>query len=539
MPKSLSVEPDLPDRSDLVAPNAGGRVGAAGSASGRSLRVRVLPPPPKTDEETLPLQVDVEETPSAGHRWWSPRGWSAWGVSLVFHCGLLLTLALIVEAARPGDTAGGLIVDTSVADPLESLFEEGQGESFLLDSAQTADEIPQPDPLLGMLSIAEPGQSASDRQPRRPSPFGMDPSEPIDWLMRTDGPTGGGLEGRNPQTRAALAKDGGGNELSERAVEHGLRWLMAHQREDGSWHFNHHKGACRGQCRDPGTETSTTAATALALLPFLGAGYTHTEGEYRQVVNNGIYYLTGRALKTSEGLDFQEGTMYAQGLAAIVLCEAYAMTGDPNLRPFAQGAVDFIVYAQDTKGGGWRYTPGEPGDTTVTGWQLMGLKSGRLARLRVPTPVIALVAHFLDGVQYDDGAQYGYMMPEARRTTTAIGLLCRMYTGWRRTRPALHRGVAYLSEWGPSDDDMYYNYYATQVMRHWEGPEWERWNVRMRDYLIETQAAAGHESGSWYFAGGHGDKGGRLYNTAMAVMILEVYYRYMPLYGAESVEDAF
>jgi len=539
VPSSLSAEPDLPDGSRTAPPKWEGGASGTQIPPGRSLRVRVLPSPPKAARETTPPRLEIDDAHAPGPRWWSPRGWSAWGASLVFHFGLLLTLALIVESVRPGKMTPGLILNTSTADPPELVLEEGAGETLLLQAAQSFDEIPEPDLLSGMFSIAEPGESTPDRQPPQPSPFGTNPSEPIDWLMRTDGPTGGGLQGRSREARAALAGSGGGNELSERAVERGLRWLVAHQRQDGSWHFNHHKSICQGQCRNPGTETSTTAATALALLPFLGAGYTHTQGEYRQVVKDGLYYLTTRALATRHGTDLQEGTMYAQGLAAIALCEAYAMTGDSTLRPLAQATIDFIVYAQDSKGGGWRYTPGEPGDTTVTGWQLMGLKSGRLARLRVPTPTVSLVTRFLDGVQFDDGAQYGYMMPEARRTTTAIGLLCRMYTGWRRTRPALHRGVAYLSEWGPSEDDMYYNYYASQVMRHWGGSEWEKWNLRMRDYLIETQATTGHESGSWYFAGGHGDKGGRLYNTAMAIMILEVYYRYMPLYGAESVEDEF
>ena len=77
---------------------------------------------------------------------------------------------------------------------------------------------------------------------------------------------------------------------------------------------------------------------------------------------------------------------------------------------------------------------------------------------------------------------------------------------------------------------MYYNYYATQVLRHWGGEEWEQWNPKMREYLIATQSNRGHEAGSWYFSGGRGDSGGRLYNTGMAVMTLEVYYRYMPLY---------
>jgi hypothetical protein len=52
----------------------------------------------------------------------------------------------------------------------------------------------------------------------------------------------------------------------------------------------------------------------------------------------------------------------------------------------------------------------------------------------------------------------------------------------------------------------------------------------MRDYLVDSQGTEGHETGSWYFAEQHSTPGGRLYTTAMSIMTLEVYYRYMPLY---------
>ena len=332
-----------------------------------------------------------------------------------------------------------------------------------------------------------------------------------------------------------LAGQHGGSGDSERAVERGLRWITAHQLDDGSWNFDHNKSSCRGQCGNPGNVPSTTGATAIALLPLLGAGYTHAEGEYQDVVRRGLYYLSKRAVLTPYGADLQEGTMYAQGLATIALCEAYAMTGDMALKGLAQSAIDFIVFAQDKKGGGWRYAPGQPGDTTVTGWQLMALKSGQMARLDVPSPTIFLAQRFLQSVASQGGAKYGYLTNAPRKTTTAVGLLCRMYTGWRPSNPALQRGVLYLSEWGPSEEGLYYDYYATQVMHHWGGQQWERWNLTMRDSLIATQAVAGHEAGSWYFSGAHGQSGGRLYCTSMAVMTLEVYYRYMPLYSRASI----
>ena len=63
----------------------------------------------------------------------------------------------------------------------------------------------------------------------------------------------------------------------------------------------------------------------------------------------------------------------------------------------------------------------------------------------------------------------------------------------------------------------------------------------MRDYLVARQASEGHETGSWYFVDAHGSsgKGGRLYNTALSLLTLEVYYRYLPLYDKTAVNDSF
>ena len=78
--------------------------------------------------------------------------------------------------------------------------------------------------------------------------------------------------------------------------------------------------------------------------------------------------------------------------------------------------------------------------------------------------------------------------------------------------------------------DMYYWYYATQTMHHMGGTYWREWNYKMKRVLLALQETDGHESGSWYFDEAHSSHGGRLYTTAMAIMTLEVYYRYMPLY---------
>ena len=64
----------------------------------------------------------------------------------------------------------------------------------------------------------------------------------------------------------------------------------------------------------------------------------------------------------------------------------------------------------------------------------------------------------------------------------------------------------------------------------------------MRDPLIALQVKAGHASGSWQpnsMPDMGGPTGGRLYSTCMAAMILEVYYRYMPLYSEQAISGDF
>lgn len=353
--------------------------------------------------------------------------------------------------------------------------------------------------------------------------------------------------GGRGQDKARWIAQGGGTEASERAVGLGLQWLAEHQLPDGGWSFDHARAPhCQGKCGNPGTlADARNAATALALLPFLGAGHTHQSGAYKEEVKRGLYFLVKNIKVTPQGgslhgpggsLHEPGGGMYSHAMGTIALCEAYAMTHDKGLYPPAQQAINFIADAQDPDGGGWGCEPRQPGDLSVTGWQVMALKAGHMAYLRVPPIAVRNASRFLDSVQADGGARYGYTQPAAAKPdATAVGLLLRMYLGWKRERPELKRGVEWLAELGPSRTNVNYNYWATQVMRHYGGDAWRDWNAQIREYLVRCQSQEGHETGSWYFDGQDdaalgAARGGRLRATAMATMILEVYYRYLPIY---------
>ena len=354
-------------------------------------------------------------------------------------------------------------------------------------------------------------------------------------------PSGQGFEGRAAENRRQLAMLHGGSEKSEDAVEAGLEWLIRHQRPNGSWSFQHRVKTCPPSCSGVGRYDCPTGATGMALLGFLGAGYTHNEGSYQAEVDSALKWLVNQSclgdLRFDLSREFPEGNsgFYAQGLASIALCEAYAMTKDPSLKQPAQDALDFISMAQDPVGGGWRYRFEDKGDTSVVGWQVMALVSGRMSDLQVSRRVRSQVMNFLENVHSPSKGTFGYV-DRYRYTpaTTSIGMLCTMYldptVGRRVIRPFIHK----LSLTNPLYENLYGNYYTSQVLHHFGGDEWKPWNHKMRNSLVTSQKKSGHDAGSWLSRKKHDTHGGRLYSTCMSVLILEVYYRHLPLYQHEA-----
>jgi hypothetical protein len=339
------------------------------------------------------------------------------------------------------------------------------------------------------------------------------------------------LQGRSEGSKASLLGKYGGNKLSEAAVALALEWLARQQRPDGSW-------SLQGPYSDGVEIENVPAATSMALLAFLGAGHTHQKGKWKQTVAKGAQLLVRQQL---EGGDFPgvsaHAKMYTQGQAAIALCELYGMTKDPQFKAAAEKAVEFCVKNQSPEGG-WRYDPRDgASDVSVTGWVLMGLQSARFAELPVPDTTFQRITKFLDLATTDGGSLYGYLpnTSEAKASMTAEALLCRQYLGWAREDQRLQKGVEWLlnnnmPDWGRRD--VYYWYYATQVMHHMEGPQWTKWNSVMRDMLVKNQVKQGKEAGSWNPQGDEwGPHAGRLYTTCLSVYMLEVYYRHMPIYA--------
>jgi hypothetical protein len=339
---------------------------------------------------------------------------------------------------------------------------------------------------------------------------------------------------------------------TEAAIERGLEFLARSQRADGSWRLEDFEDFPRLR--------SHTAATGLALLSFQGAGYSHRQYQYATVCQSALAYLL--AHQRADGdlyLAMDESSdanirFYSHSIAALALCEAFGMTQDESLREPAQRAVQFMVASQDPRGGGWRYQPGIESDTSVSGWFMMALKSAELAGLRVPAKTFEGIVHWLDLAQVAPDQRHLYRYNPfaednpvtghgrvANPTMTAVGLLMRLYLGWRRDHPDMIRGADHLLGHLPVEGtarnpqrDTYYWYYATQVLFHMGGERWKQWNNQLHPLLIESQLREGRMAGSWDpmfpVADRWGPFAGRLYVTTLNLLSLEVYYRHLPIY---------
>lgn len=449
-----------------------------------------------------------------------------WLISALFHTLLMIVLALVLLPT---------MIESQVS--LEATFSDSLGEQLEFDSP-----IAGNDPE----NVEEPVITPDDMLMVE-DPFAAPPTITVEDLLPGQSMTsdtvspnvGLALNGRQPGMKKALLAAYGGSALTEACVQEGLKWLAKNQLKDGSW-------SLVGPYENGASSENREAATAMALLAFQGAGNTLEYGEYKGTVKRGWYYL--RKQQDADGCFFREGAFghrfYTHGQATIAVCELFAMTRDPSLRSEykeqAEKAVEYCVKTQ-SPAGGWKYTPNGPSDVSVTGWILMGLQSARMAGLEVPQKTLQGITKYLDRVAQNDGSRYPYEIGrEATRSMTAEGLLCRQYLGWKRNNPALLAGVDWLSR--PENElsytngrDVYYWYYATQVMHHMEGEPWEKWNRSMCQAVPKAQVKKGTEAGSWDPFKPTQDEwaheGGRLFTTCLSIYMLEVYYRHLPLYS--------
>ena len=190
--------------------------------------------------------------------------------------------------------------------------------------------------------------------------------------------------------------------------------------------------------------------------------------QYADTVSRGLKFLidnqktNGNLYRSENELSDRNVAFYSHGIASLALCEAYGMTQDTELRTAAQGCLNYIAGTQHRERGGWRYTAQVSADTSVTGWMMMSLKSGQLSGLEVRESTYDGINQWLRFSQASpertDRYRYNPFAPDTPTqrhgrtptpTMTAVGMLMRMYQGWKRDKPTMKSAADYLLKYKP------------------------------------------------------------------------------------------
>jgi squalene cyclase len=314
--------------------------------------------------------------------------------------------------------------------------------------------------------------------------------------------------------RVASARDGL-DEPTRKATAKALEWLASQQHADGSW----------GDGRYP----HNTAITSFALLAFLSQGHLPGQGLYGPEVAKGARFLVAATRSDGYVVGPRGGNMYCHGMATLALAELWGTTGDEEIRPALEKAVDLIVRTQHREGG-WRYDPAPSGhDISVTIMQVMALRAAKNGGLHVPDATLEKALAYI-GRCYDARSGGYTYQPGSREpgfARTAAGV-CVLQLGGRYDAQEIRRAVEYLLKNADDKKHFWYGqYYAAHALHQVGGKDWEQWYERIKGRLLPKQQA----DGSWSSGSlGSDDGAGPVYQTAIAVIILSTPLGYLPIF---------
>jgi hypothetical protein len=339
------------------------------------------------------------------------------------------------------------------------------------------------------------------------------------------------------------------------AITRGLQWLARSQQSDGSWI------AEVGYKLNSGyvvTERSAghVGVTALAGMAFLAGGHTPGRARYGRNVQQAVEFVLS-CVNTDGMITQNETRMYSHAFGTLFLAEVYGMTRDAKIKEALDRATEFTWKSQN-KLGGWRYAPFAPdSDMSITVCQVMALRAARNIGIRVPKESIDRAVNYVlmsaNTIGHRDAGSFKYQYRDRDAiptrnsfALTAAGLATLYSAGLysnedilahirehgievfqgRFPPPRIEQILRYLRNTyatTPRGHYFYYygNYYAVQALFIAGGIEWEEYFGRVQRDLVEDQ----RQDGSWP------DRHvGPTYATASACLILQIPYRYLPIF---------
>ena len=378
--------------------------------------------------------------------------------------------------------------------------------------------------------------------------------------------TGGTTTSQPPYDPCVTPPEAGPGTGPDRAIN----WLVRHQAGDGSWSLNFSTAGCN--CPNASSSHTRNAATALALLPLIGAGSTHGTGPYKDNVCRGLQFLMAMQGPTGSLSDTGlHNDVYSHLIATLALVEAVQADnavdqaggcpgsgtttgGGPcldktELRAKAQLAIDYTVLLQISPASGWqapgswRYAESNTGDISHHIWGVTSLITAQTAGLNVPQSALtnaksALSAFRKAPLVVSGGVTLGDYMYNPNQSSlyqpNAIpeGLLSEVLLGAPTSHPRIQTFASSTTFTYPGL--VYYNFHTTHLLHRIGGPPWNNWNSAIQQGLQQTQASGGHVDGSWFTNAWPGyeiwnNQAGRHYTTCLSLLSMEQNFSHLRL----------
>ena len=317
----------------------------------------------------------------------------------------------------------------------------------------------------------------------------------------------------------------------DKAIDRGLAFLQASQKEDGSFDGRH---------------GDTCALPALAGMACLSKGYTPTDKKYEKLINRSIDFILAHHDATGYFGEQGNGKMYSHAIATLFLSEVSGMV-DPERQEKIDKvlplATKVILDAQAAKKrdknsvGGWRYTPNaSDSDTSCSGWCLMALRSARLNGARFSNDAITKAVADMHRHHSKEKGCFGYQNPNQYGVTlSGAGILCLELCGKHNDPDSLAAAKylmsVYKTEMERQSYKFYGMYYASQGLFQIGGESWREFSDWMyRNWLPQQRA-----DGSW--RGTPPGEDSPIYATSMMILAFAVPYRQLPIYQRDETVD--
>jgi len=462
-------------------------------------------------------------------------------LSVAMHLLLFLLISLIPTEPSSANEQVTVITTLDDPDPVEEIEEI---KEIILEPQKVEVEQPQTsEPVEEVVDIIEEAvESLNDNVEEVVDLIPDEVSNVLDVSnLATLGLSGGasgasglpsGYKQRSGANKNKALRTGGGGSNTEAAVDAALKWLAAHQEPDGSWIASKYEGSSRADL----------ATTALAVLPFLGAGHSETSGQYKNTVRKGIRYLNIELDKLNgKYRDSGFHNNYGVSIVLMAMAETTIFGSSERTRKHAEGLAKYLL--DQWSGSGWHYHSGG-NDLSVSGWVALGLKSSSSAGLSVMnTPQSKAMfdgyRKWVHDVMTDPKTGRGFYSPGSVKHPSMmwVGMFTKQFLGFPKNDPFLTKasentvevikGGALLG--GDKPGSLYNIYYGTLSAFQQQGDCWRAWNPAMKKTLIGSQHRGDPKQlgGSWDPTTDYtGKSTGRVGTTALFALCLEVYYRY-------------